>query len=74
MKKFLNLLNSQIERFRRIAADEPTRLTHSKKEHLDIIHFLKKRDLQACEESLKTHLINVKNSTLEQAKLFAVQL
>ncbi|TDU16790.1 GntR family transcriptional regulator [Bacillus subtilis] len=74
LKKFLNLLNSQIERFRRIAADEPTRLTRSKKEHLEIIHFLKKRDLQACEESLKTHLINVKNSTLEQAKLFAVLL
>ncbi|MGW9018583.1 GntR family transcriptional regulator [Priestia megaterium] len=73
LKKFLHLLNSQIERFRRIAANEPTRLDHSRKEHLEIISLLKKRDLKACEESLKKHLINVKISTLEQAKLSVVQ-
>lgn len=73
LKKFLDLLNSQIERFRRAAAASVTRSDKSKREHLEIIHFLKKRDLKACEESLKKHLINVKNSTLEVAKLFAVQ-
>ncbi|WP_185147938.1 FCD domain-containing protein [Peribacillus simplex] len=74
LKKILNLLNSQIERFRRIAANEPTRLVNSKKEHLEIIYLLKTRDLKACEYySLKKHLENVKNSTLGQAKLFVVQ-
>jgi len=73
LKQFLTLLNSQIERFRRIAAIEPTRLDHSKKEHLEIIHLLKSRDLKACEESLRKHLLNVKNSTLEVAKLLAMQ-
>lgn len=72
LKKFLDLLNSQIERFRRVAAFSLTRPEKSKKEHLEIIRFLKRRDLKACEESLRKHLINVKNSTLEVSKLYAV--
>lgn len=73
LKQFLNILNVQIERFRRMAALEPTRLTNSKKEHLEIVNQLRKKDLAACEESLKKHLINVKNSTLETAKLFLLE-
>lgn len=72
LKQFLNILNVQIERFRRIAAFEPTRLTNSKKEHLEIIRKLKQQDLKACEESLKMHLNNVKNSTLETAKVLSM--
>ena len=72
LKKFVDLLNSQIERFRRIAAVSSTRPDKSKQEHLEIIHNLKKRDLKACEESLRRHLISVKNSTLEVAKLSSV--
>ena len=73
LKKFLDLLNSQIERFRRVAAFSATRPEKSKKEHLEIIAFLRKRDLKASEESLKKHLINVRNSTLEVARLFAME-
>ena len=73
LKKFLDLLNSQIERFRRIAAYSFSRPEQSKKEHLEIIHWLKNRDLPACEKALKRHLINVKISTLEVAKLYAVK-
>lgn len=70
LRQFLNILNIQIERFRRIAAFEPTRLTNSRKEHLEIINKLRQKDIKACEKSLKMHLTNVKNSTLETAKVF----
>lgn len=73
LKEFLNILNGQIERFRRIAASEPNRLNNSKREHLEILSLLKQHDIKACEESLKRHLTNVKNSTLEVAKLSAMQ-
>jgi len=70
LKQFLNTLNVQIERFRRIAAMEPNRLINSKREHLTIINTIRQRDLAACERSLKEHLNNVKSSTLETAKSF----
>jgi DNA-binding GntR family transcriptional regulator len=72
LKQFLIILNSQIERFRRLAASEPTRLANSKVEHLEILALLKQQDLNACEAALKKHLTNVKNSTLEVAKLSAM--
>ena len=72
LKKILDLLNSQIERFRRVAAHSYSRPEYSRKEHLEIIQCLRKGDLQACEDSLKNHLTSVKNSTLEVAKLLAV--
>ena len=71
-KKFLDLLNSQIERFRRIAAYSPNRSENSKREHLEIIQLLRNQDLPACEKALKRHLLNVKISTLEVAKLYVV--
>jgi DNA-binding GntR family transcriptional regulator len=67
LKRFLNMLNVQIERFRRIAAYEPTRLKRSREEHLAIIHCLQNRDLKACEEKLKQHLQEVKESTLQNS-------
>lgn len=73
LKKFHDLLNSQIERFRRIAAFSETRSDKSQKEHLEIIQSLKKRDLKASEDSLRKHLLSVKNSTLEVSKLLTVQ-
>ncbi|WP_203334658.1 GntR family transcriptional regulator [Planococcus beigongshangi] len=73
LKQFLNTLGYQIERFRRVAAIEPTRLSKSKKEHLDIINSLKEQDLKACEDSLRSHLLNVKHSTLEAAKMISMR-
>lgn len=69
LKQFLNILNVQIERFRRIAAMEPNRSTSSRKEHLEIIENLRRKDLAACEESLRRHLNSVKDSTLDTVKL-----
>jgi DNA-binding GntR family transcriptional regulator len=73
LKQFLTILNSQIERFRRIAAVKPTRLANSKNEHLKILALLKQKDLNACEAALRNHLINVKMSTLEVAQLTAMR-
>ena len=74
LKQFINVLNSQIERFRRIAASQPTRLMHSRNEHLKIVSLLKQQeDFEACEECLRKHLNNVKNATIEVARVFAVQ-
>lgn len=70
LRQFLNTLNAQIERFRRMAAMEPTRMSSSKKEHLEIVNTLRQRDLKSCEETLKRHLNNVKDSTLETAKVY----
>lgn len=72
LKRFLNMLNVQIERFRRIAAYEPTRLKHSREEHLEIIHCLQNRDLQACEDKLRKHLQEVKESTLQTAREMSI--
>lgn len=69
LKQFLGILNVQIERFRRMAARDPNRLISSKQEHQEIIHLLQKKDLKACEESLKKHLHNVKASTLDISKM-----
>lgn len=73
LKQFLNILNVQIERFRRIAAIEPTRLTHSRAEHLEILAMLRRKDLAACQESLKNHLNKVKASTLETARMMLME-
>ncbi|MDQ0206141.1 GntR family transcriptional regulator [Alkalicoccobacillus murimartini] len=68
LKQFLMMLSVQIERFRRVAAFDTNRLSFSKKEHLEIISFIKKKDVTSAEESLIKHLENVKKSTLEASK------
>lgn len=69
LKQFLNILNGQIERFRRIAANAPSRLPSSRAEHLEILAMIRRKDLKGSEESLRKHLNNVKVSTLETAKM-----
>ena len=73
LKQFLNILNVQIERFRRIAAIEPMRLTNSRAEHLEVLTMLRRKDLAASQESLKKHLNNVKASTLETARMMLME-
>lgn len=73
LKQFLNILASQIERFRRIAAVRPSRLSNAKGEHLAILQALKNHDLKACEENLKVHLENAKKSTLELARVITAK-
>lgn len=62
---FLNTINAQIERIRRISALRPHRLAKSKQEHLAIIRAIKTRDLRSAERLLREHIHNVKQSSLE---------
>lgn len=62
---FLNTLNNQVERLRRISAMRPSRLMKSAEEHLAIAEAVKARDLERSERLLQQHIRNVKESTLE---------
>lgn len=61
----LKTLNSQIEKFRRISAANPKRLSKSKEEHLAIIEAILKKDENMARESLEYHLTEVRNSVIE---------
>lgn len=61
----LNNLNSQIERFRRIASRASNRSFKSIKEHLDLLYCLKSQNLDESRQSLIYHLNRVKESLLE---------
>lgn len=65
LKNFLNNLNGQIERFRRIASKSEGRANLSIDEHIEFLLCLKTRDLKKSKESLKKHLISVKKSVME---------
>ncbi|HLR65987.1 MAG TPA: GntR family transcriptional regulator [Virgibacillus sp.] len=73
LKKYIDLLNSQIERFRRISALEPNRLSKSKNEHIELIEAIKTKNFDLSSELLEKHLLNVKNSTLEVAENLKMQ-
>jgi DNA-binding GntR family transcriptional regulator len=64
MKRILNTLNSQLERFRRVSAKTPNRLINSREEHLNILRALKERNIEEAERYLHLHLENVKKSTI----------
>jgi DNA-binding GntR family transcriptional regulator len=59
-----NLMNSQIERFRYVAALKPERLKHSRKEHETLLRHIKTKDLEKAEASLREHIHNVKASVI----------
>lgn len=61
---FLNTINSQLERLRRISSMEPNRLEKSRREHLELIYAIKERNVDEAVEQLRLHLMNVKKSTL----------
>ncbi len=65
---FVNTLNSQIERVRRISAKEQGRSIRSYKEHMQIIDCIRQRDLERCESILEEHLHSVANSAIEVVK------
>ena len=64
MLGFLNNINAQLERLRRISGGTPNRLPASKKEHQDILEAIKARDIVSASRSLDFHLENVKTSIL----------
>lgn len=65
LESFLNNINAQIERIRRISSLTPQRLGKSKAEHLEIIYALKERNLTKTEELLRMHIRNVRASAIE---------
>ena len=66
---FLNTLNTQAERIRRVSAKDFARLAVSYREHMEIINLIRKRDLPACRESLRSHLRSVADSAIELSKV-----
>jgi DNA-binding GntR family transcriptional regulator len=68
MALFLNTINSQLERLRRISAMTPNRLSKSTNEHLGILYAIKERDIDKAVALLHEHLENVKLSTLDVCK------
>ncbi|MFP3042544.1 GntR family transcriptional regulator [Treponema primitia] len=62
--RFLENLNSQIERFRSIAAMKPDRLKYSRQEHTEILQMIKEHDLGKAEKALETHINNVRESVI----------
>lgn len=65
LMNFLNNLNAQIERMRRVAAMRDQRLGFSRQEHLEIISALRERNLEKTEQLLRQHIRNVKESVRE---------
>ena len=72
LKLFIDTLNGQIERFRRVASKDASRTTNTVTEHIEIIKYLREKDLKACEESLRNHLNKVMLATLETSKIYIV--
>ncbi len=62
---FVNTLNSQIERVRRVSAKEQGRNLRSYEEHMQIISSIRQQDLKKCESILEEHLHSVANSAIE---------
>lgn len=62
---FLDSLNVQVERIRRISAERPNRLDLSMREHLGILRAIRARDWNAAESELRQHIRNVKQSALD---------
>lgn len=70
LANFLNTINSQVERLRRISSLRPNRLEKSMQEHLSIVRSLKARDLEKTEQQLREHIKNVEASTLAVCRTY----
>lgn len=66
---FLKTLNSQIERIRRVSAQDAERIDASYHEHLAIIQHIRGRNLDKSVEMLRDHLRSVSNSAMQTAHL-----
>jgi len=69
LMQFLDMINAQIERVRRISALRPQRLSNSKKEHLEILEAIKARDLERATQILDEHIENVKLSCFDVLRI-----
>lgn len=67
---FVNILNTQIERIRRISAKDPERAEKTLQEHLKIIDNIRSGDVAASKDALQEHLRLVANSAIESCRVF----
>lgn len=72
VQEFVHILNSQTERIRRLSARSENRVRRSYKEHIEIIEYIRIRDLEKSENALVRHLKSVSNSAVEVAKTYYV--
>ncbi len=71
---FLSILNNQVEWVRRCSARNAARSSSARlAEHLHIIECIRKRDLEASKEALRTHLRNVSNAAMDTCRLMATE-
>lgn len=74
MVQFMNTLNTQIERVRRVSTQSYGRSQMSYEEHLEIIRCIRSRDLEKSKEALRKHLQSVGASAIEAARTTEVEL
>jgi len=65
MVNYLKTVNAQIEKFRRVSAMKPKRLSASQEEHLAIVQAICNRDYEKAEECLVYHLDEIKKSVIK---------
>lgn len=65
MRSILRSLSVQLDAVQRISAQTPNRLNESKQEHLEIVDAIENRDYNRAYALLKTHLENVKLSSIQ---------
>jgi DNA-binding GntR family transcriptional regulator len=65
MINYLDNLNAQIEKLRRVSASTPKRLNRSLTEHLEIIRAIKARDYSVAAAALENHMDNILSSVIE---------
>jgi len=62
MLSILTSLKVQLEAMQKLSAQTPNRLMKSRKEHLEILEAIERRDLPVAESLLRMHLENVKQN------------
>lgn len=72
MVNYLKTLNAQSEKFRRVSATTPKRLSKSREEHLAIVQAICNRDYEKAHEELTHHLNEVRRSVIEAYRSFKV--
>lgn len=69
---FVDMLNVQVERVRRISETEERRSQKSYEEHMKILKYMREKNLPMCKEALREHLRSVSDSAREAARLEAL--
>lgn len=69
LSDYMEILNTQIERIRRMASSDDRRRELSYREHLEIINQIRNKDIKKCKIALENHLKAIAKSSIEVTKL-----